>query len=110
MSSPRTRPARSLSFIRKADVMDRTALRQALLEMVENNRGEPVERFDEDMSLRTDLGLDSVDMVTLVMEIQDRFRLRLALSELEHIERAGQLLDLLQARLSAPPPEKRAAA
>lgn len=80
--------------------MDRTALRQALLEMLENNRGEPVERFDEGMSLRSDLGLDSVDMVTLVMEIQDRFHLRLALSELEHVQRAGELLDLLQTRLA----------
>ncbi len=90
--------------------MDRTALRQALLEMLENNRGEPVAHFDENMSLRTDLGLDSVDMVTLVMEIQDRFHLRLALSELEHIERTGQLLDLLQARLSPPSMPGRAAA
>jgi acyl carrier protein len=90
--------------------MDRTALRQALLEMVENNRGEPVEAFDESMNLRTDLGLDSVDMVTLVMEIQDRFHLRLALSELEHVQRAGQMLDLLEARLSSPPLPRKAAA
>jgi acyl carrier protein len=80
--------------------MDRTALRQALLEMLENNKGEPVERFDEGMNLRSELGLDSVDMVTLVMEIQDRFRLRLALSELERVEKVADLLDLLQARLS----------
>jgi acyl carrier protein len=80
--------------------MDRTALRQALLEMLENNCGEPVERFDEDMSLRTDLGLDSIDLVTLVMEIQDRFCLRLAPAEMEQVQRAGELLDLLQARLS----------
>ena len=89
--------------------MDRTALRQALLEMVENNRGEPVERFDESMNLRTDLGLDSVDMVTLVMEIQDRFQLRLALSELEPVQSAGQLLDLLEARLASSSPRKAAA-
>jgi len=90
--------------------MDRTALRQALLEMVENNRGEPVEAFVESMNLRTDLGLDSVDMVTLVMEIQDRFHLRLALSELEPVQRAGQLLDLLEARLSSPSLPRKAAA
>lgn len=80
--------------------MDRTALRQALLEMLENNCGEPIKHFDEDMCLRSDLGLDSVDMVTLVMEIQDRFHLRLAMTELEHVQRASDLLDLLQARLA----------
>ena len=47
-----------------------------------------------------DLGLDSVDMVTLVMEIQDRFHLRLAMTELEHVQRASELLDLLQTRLA----------
>ena len=80
--------------------MDRTALRVALVEMLEHNCGESVERFDEDMSLRTDLGLDSVDLVTLVMEIQDRFCLRLAPAEMEQVQRTGELLDLLQARLS----------
>ena len=57
--------------------MDRTALRQILLEMLENNKGEPVENFHEEMDLRTDLGLDSVDLITLDMEIQERFRIRL---------------------------------
>jgi len=42
----------------------RPPFRQILLELLENNKGEPVERFDEDMNLRTDLGLDSVDMIT----------------------------------------------
>src|SRR5262249_31803268 len=63
--------------------MDRTALRQALLEMLENNKGEPVERFDDDLNLRTDLGLDSVDLVSLVMDIQERFRVQLAVADLE---------------------------
>jgi len=80
--------------------MDRAALRQALLEMLENNCGEPVERFDESMSLRADLGLDSVDMIGLSMEIQERFHLRLEPSDLEQVTSAGDLLDLLQARLS----------
>ena len=82
--------------------MDRTALRQALLEMLENNKGEPVERFDEDLNLRTDLGLDSVDVVSLVMDIQDRFRIQLAVADLEPVQRVSDLLDLLQAKLSAP--------
>src|SRR5262249_27040984 len=95
-------PALSAGFIseERQDAMDRTTLRVALLEMLEHNCGEPVAHFDEDMSLRADLGLDSVDLVTLVMEIQDRFCLRLAPAEMEQVQRAGELLDLLQARLS----------
>ena len=80
--------------------MDRTALRNALLEMLENNKGEPVEFFREDMDLRTDLGLDSVDLITLDMEIQERFRLRLLPAELATVHRVRDLLDLIQARLA----------
>src|SRR5262249_52241351 len=52
-------PALSAGFIseERQDAMDRTTLRVALLEMLEHNCGEPVEHFDEDMSLRADLGL-----------------------------------------------------
>jgi len=82
--------------------MDRTALRQALLEMLENNKGEPVERFDDDLNLRTDLGLDSVDLVSLVMDIQERFRVQLAVADLEPVQKVSDLLDLLQSKMAAP--------
>ena len=82
--------------------MDRTALRQALLEMPENNKGEPVERFDDDLNLRTDLGLDSVDLVSLVMDIQERFRVQLAVADLEPVQKVSDLLDLLQSKMAAP--------
>ena len=80
--------------------MDRTAIQQALREMIENDRGESLARFEEDTYLRTDLGLDSVDMITLDMEIQDRFHLRLTPADLAHVEKVSDLIDVLQTRLS----------
>ncbi len=83
--------------------MDRTALRQVLKEMVEANTGEPVELFDDDTDLREGLGLDSVDVVSLAMEIQDQFRLSIGVAEFERLHCVGDLLDLLQTRLATLP-------
>jgi acyl carrier protein len=86
--------------------MDRSALRQVLREMVEKNASESVGDFDEATDLRTGLGLDSVDMVTLVMEIQNHLRAGITMAEFECLHSVGDLLDLLQAKLAA---QKRAA-
>ncbi len=83
--------------------MDRKALRQLLREMVESNTGEPVERMEDDTDLRAGLGLDSVDVVTLAIEIQDRLKVNLAVSDFENIPCVGDLLDLLLTRLGARP-------
>jgi acyl carrier protein len=87
-------------------IMNRSALRQILREMVENNTGEPLEHFDDDSDLRTGLGLDSVDIITLAMEIQDRFKVAIAANDFEQIHNVGSLLDLIHSRL---PPASQAA-
>jgi acyl carrier protein len=79
--------------------MDRTALRQILREMVENNTGEPLEQFDDETDLRTGLGLDSVDVITLAMEIQDRLKVTIAASDFESLRTVGDLVELLHSRL-----------
>jgi acyl carrier protein len=81
--------------------MDRTALRQALKEMLEEERGESYPSLEESVILREELGLDSVDLVSLVMKVQDRFRVVLSTEELTRINRVSDLIDLLQAKLQA---------
>jgi acyl carrier protein len=81
--------------------MDRTALLQSLKEILEEDRGETFDSLTEDVSLREGLGLDSVDLVTLVMQIQDRYRVILESSELEKIKTVKDLADVLQSRLAA---------
>lgn len=80
--------------------MDRDALRSALREMVEETTGEPCPAIDDDQDLREGLGLDSVDLFSLVIETQTRFRLKIASADLEGIERVGQYLDLVESKLS----------
>jgi acyl carrier protein len=81
--------------------MERTALLQTLLDMVEKHKGEKVEKFTEDTNLREELGLDSVDVVGLQMEIQDQLGIVLTIHEFEPIHRVGQLLDLIGKKLAA---------
>ena len=57
----------------------------------------------DDQDLRETLGLDSVDVVGLVMRIEREFRIRLASEELAQVKRVGDLLDLLDAKIAARP-------
>lgn len=79
--------------------MERTALRLAMMEILEDETGQKYDALEEDVNLREGLGLDSVDVVSLVIQVQTRFRIQISTEELERIIRVGDLLDLLQARL-----------
>jgi acyl carrier protein len=80
--------------------MDRATLMQTLRDILEEDRGEKFDSISESAKLRDDLGLDSVDMVTLVMQVQDRFRVVLGSEELQSIVTVADLLNLMQAKLA----------
>ena len=80
--------------------MDRNAIRLALVQQLEEDKGERVENMDDTVLLREGLGLDSIDVVTLVINIQSRFGIELKSEELEKIVTVGDLLDLLQVKLT----------
>jgi acyl carrier protein len=82
--------------------MERAQIMQVLREVLEDTRGEPYEQLDEHSNLREGLGLDSVDLVCMVMEVQNRLRVNLSVAELEPIVCVKDLLDLLVARTAAP--------
>ena len=78
--------------------MDRTSLRQTFLRMLEETTGEPKPDVDEATELRTGLGLDSVDMVHLAIQVQNEFGVELTAADLEGVATVGGLLDAIQAR------------
>ncbi len=82
-------------------MMDRETLRATLLHLLEEEMGEAYEAFDDTTELREGLGLDSVDVVGLVMRVERHFRIRLAMEELMETKQLGQLLDLVQSKLAA---------
>jgi acyl carrier protein len=81
----------------------RETLRTTLLNLLEEEMGESVQLPDDDQDLRESLGLDSVDLVGLVMRIEREFKVRLATEELAAVKRVGDLLDLMEVKLTTRP-------
>ena len=79
--------------------MSRDDLRETLSTLLEEEMGEPYELAD-DREIREGLGLDSVDVVGLVMRVEREFRIRLSMEDLQGVRTVGDLLDLLQAKLA----------
>ena len=82
---------------------DRETIRQTLIELLEADTGEKHPDLDEGVDLRNGLGLDSVDVVSIVSQIERRFRIRLTHQELETLVTVADVLNLLQAKLAAGP-------
>jgi acyl carrier protein len=81
---------------------NREQIRQTLIELIENDVGQKFDDLHDGKNLREDLSLDSVDVVSIVSQIERHFRIRLSQQELEKLVSVGDLLDLLQSKLDAP--------
>lgn len=82
---------------------DRNEIRQTLIELLEADTGEQFANLDDSKNLREELGLDSVDVVSVVSQVERRFRIRLSQQDLEKLVTVGDVLDLLQSKLDVPP-------
>ena len=87
----------------------RDEIRKTLIEIIEGDMGESYSHVEDSMRLREQLGLDSVDVVSIVSQVERRFRIRLTNQELEKLVTVGDLLNLLEAKLNAPPESSAAA-
>jgi acyl carrier protein len=82
---------------------DRQFIRDTLIELLEADTGEKYPDLADDTNLREGLGLDSVDVVSIVSQIERRFRIRLSQQELEHLATVADVLCLLEAKLAGGP-------
>jgi acyl carrier protein len=82
---------------------DRKAILQKLVEFLESDTDVRLEQVDESVSLREGLGLDSVDLVGIIMRIEGHYHIRLTQAELTELTTVGTLLDLIAAKLSSTP-------
>lgn len=80
---------------------DRETLRSTLVELLEDEMGQPYDLSDDGADLRAGLGLDSVDVVGLVMRVERQFRIRLAMEELLEVKTVGDLLALVLSKTAA---------
>ena len=63
---------------------------------------EEVPALEDGIQLHLQLGLDSMDMVSLIMRVEQQLRIRLSHEELVQIVTVGELLDLVQSKLPEP--------
>ena len=82
---------------------DRETIRQKLVEFMEADIGEKFTDLHDGKKLREELGLDSVDVVSIVSQIERHFRIRLSQQELEKLVCVGDVLDLMMAKVPANP-------
>ena len=82
---------------------DRQTIRQTLIELLEADTGEKYANLEDGANLREGLGLDSVDVVSVVSQVERRFRIRLSQQDLEKLVTVGDVLNLLHAKLASPP-------
>jgi acyl carrier protein len=88
---------------------DRESIRKTLADLVEADTGEKCPDLGDGVKMRDDLGLDSVDLVSVVSQVERQFRVRLTHEELEKLVTVGDVLDLLEAKLAAAPSDTQAA-
>ena len=85
-------------------MQDRAFVRRTLIELLEADTGEKHGDLDDSVNLREGLGLDSVDVVSIVSQIERRFHIRLTHEELEKLVTVADVLNLLESKLAGTPP------
>jgi acyl carrier protein len=90
-------------------MQNRNSIRQTVLEIMEADTGESYGDLSDDKNLRQELGLDSVDVVSIVSNVERRYRIRLSQQELEKLSTFGDVLDLLESKLREAGPTAKAA-
>lgn len=80
---------------------NRDLIRTTLRDLLEEDKGEPMPELTDGMKLREELGLDSLDVVSIVSQVERKFRIRLTHEELQTMVTVGDVLSLLQSKLSA---------
>lgn len=81
---------------------DRATIRATLVELLEADTGNAFGHIGEQDNIREGLGLDSVDVVSVVSQVERKFHIRLTHEELIKVVTVGDLLDLVQGKISAP--------
>lgn len=79
--------------------MYREELRRTLLELYNEETGRSVAMLGDNVHFVADLGLDSVDTVSLVMQVERHFRIRMTHDEISDALTVGTMLDLIACKI-----------
>lgn len=88
--------------------MDRQQLRNALLDILEQETWQRPDHLPDDVKIREGLKLDSVDLLSVMLRIESQLGVSLDSRELEKVITVGNLLDTLGAKLPSASQQKAA--
>lgn len=80
--------------------MTRQELREELVGIIENDVGVRHDDLRDEASIREELGLDSVDVVSVISQMERKFKIRIDQEELVSMATVGQFLDVVQAKVA----------
>lgn len=82
--------------------MTRNDIRDSILHFISEETDIKMDGLSDDLSFESELGLDSVDIVGVIMRIERHYRIRISHEELINARFAGQLIDLVYEKLTNP--------
>lgn len=82
--------------------MNREELRATLVDLYNEESGESLGLLHDNVHFVADLGLDSVDTVSLVMQVERHFRIRMTHEEISDAQTVGSMLDLIEHKIELP--------
>lgn len=82
--------------------MNREEIRRILADAFEVAKEEEVDpdTVQDDVRLREGLGIDSLDVMEVVFEIEERLRIKIAEGDMQGVETVGAVLDMVEKKLS----------
>ena len=81
--------------------MDREQLKRELGDILEQSVGEEYPDLQESATLTNDLNLDSVDLLSMTIEIQSRYGIVVDATEVAGISTVGDVLNLIASKIAA---------
>jgi acyl carrier protein len=81
--------------------MDRSDALSTIKEVAAEVLSVEPDQVTEEARFKEDLDADSLDLVELIMEIEERFQITVPESELEGVTTVGQAIDLVVAKAGA---------
>lgn len=89
--------------------MCRDELKSVLSDVLKDVSGVSLADLNDGLSIREHLNLDSLDLMTLAVEIHDRLGVALEVADVGEELTVGGLIDVLNSKQAAPPSTNRAA-
>jgi acyl carrier protein len=89
-------------FVKTEDrCMQRNQIRSVLKGIFEDETGKTLAQLHDHTMMAEEFELDSVDMVSLIMQVESRFRIRMTHGELGEVKSVGSLVNLIEAKILA---------